>query len=107
MKEISTKIIEPLKNGLETDKVEVVQKQLGFFGRRNVADKYYGNYGTVTYEEIDNFLNSQQTELDKEIKTLNAIINTGETGVTINKGAKSDPDKKVEQLSEELNKLSE
>ena len=98
MKEISTKIIEPLKNGLETDKVEVVQKQLGF---------YYGNYGTVTYEEIDNFLNSQQTELDKEIKTLNAIINTGETGVTINKGAKSDPDKKVEQLSEELNKLSE
>jgi Sec-independent protein translocase protein TatA len=106
-KEISDKVIDPLKNGLTKDQVEKVQRSLDFFKRDNVPEQYYGEFGQKTYTEIETFLNNKQTELDKEIKALNTIVNP-EGATTETKGNDDKPlatDKTVEELFKEVENI--
>jgi hypothetical protein len=76
------KIINTLENGLTNDRITQVQKNLNFFKRRNIEEKFYGTVGQTTQEEIEKFTNNKINELDtqiesllnkKEVKSTNAI----------------------------------
>ncbi|WP_287727060.1 hypothetical protein [Microcystis sp. M061S2] len=70
---ISQKVITPFKQGLTRDAIENVQKQLDFFGRREISPRYYGNFGKDTFEEITKFLQDKQKLLEYDIQKLNSL----------------------------------
>ncbi|WP_152980447.1 hypothetical protein [Cylindrospermopsis sp. CR12] len=67
-----------LENGLEPKGVTGIQKYLGFFAKKKVNKKYYGNFGKTTQEEIEKFTNAKIQQLEKEITTIQSL--TGKTG---------------------------
>lgn len=62
-----------LEDGLKKNGVTGIQKYLGFFARRRVNNKYYGNFGETTQEEIEKFTNKKIQELEKEIKIISSL----------------------------------
>jgi|GEM_PF-1398671 len=67
-----------LENGLKPKGVTGIQKYLGFFAKKKVNKKYYGNFGKTTQEEIEKFTNAKIQQLEKEITTIQSL--TGKTG---------------------------
>ncbi|MGJ0605806.1 hypothetical protein [Cylindrospermopsis raciborskii] len=68
-----------LEKGLEPKGVTGIQKYLGFFAKKKVNKKYYGNFGKTTQEEIEKFTNAKIQQLEKEITTIQSL--TGKTGI--------------------------
>ena len=62
-----------LEDGLKKNGVTGIQKYLGFFAKRRVNNKYYGNFGETTQEEIEKFTNKKIQELEKEIKIISSL----------------------------------
>lgn len=75
------KILKPLRDGFSNKgNITQIQKELGFFQKRNIPDRYYGTFGKTTQEELEIFTNNKLEELEKQIKSLNSAVNT--QGVT-------------------------
>lgn len=100
LNEISDKLIKPLENGFNDKSVETVQKNLDIFNKQEppIESKWYGFFGEVTYNEINNFLNEKQTEIESQIASLNQIV--APTGLPPSQD-------RVEQLSKEVKKVQE
>ncbi|MCZ2202681.1 MAG: hypothetical protein O1I87_12165 [Cylindrospermopsis raciborskii PAMP2012] len=62
-----------LEDGLKKNGVTGIQKYLGFFAKRRVNNKYYGNFGETTQQEIEKFTNKKIQELEKEIKIISSL----------------------------------
>jgi len=76
------KIIKPLENGLTNNKITQVQKDLNFFKRRNIEEKFYGTVGKTTQEEIEKFTNNKIKELNTQIVSLESLLNKKEVKST-------------------------
>jgi hypothetical protein len=71
--EISRQVIDPFKQGFNRRSIENVQRNLNFFEKNNISDKYYGNFGPATFTEITKFLHDEQKSLEYNIKELNSL----------------------------------
>ncbi|MTJ52374.1 hypothetical protein FJR38_06670 [Anabaena sp. UHCC 0253] len=106
------KIITPLEKGLTENGVSQVQKDLGFFSRRKIADTFYGNLGVTTQEEIELFTTNKIQELDKQILSLQQLINQQpfieKTSQIVNSNQvnNSNSELEIRELKNHLNRLS-
>lgn len=67
-------ILLPLKNGLTQDGVKQVQKKLNFFSRRNISQKFYGDFGSTTQEEVNLFTQKNLDKLDNQFLDLQHLV---------------------------------
>jgi hypothetical protein len=70
------RIIKPLNKGLTKNAVTQVQKDLGFFPRRKIDERFYGTFGLTTQEELEKFTTQKIQELEPEINTLESLSNS-------------------------------
>jgi hypothetical protein len=81
-KELSSKVLKPLENGLDKQAIEQVQKSLDFFRQENTPDRYYGNWGPQTRKYTTIFLEENAKKLATNIQNLEKTINPDVTSTS-------------------------
>lgn len=113
-KELSSKVLKPLENGLDKQAIEQVQKSLDFFRQENTPDRFYGNWGLQTRKYTTIFLEENAKKLATNIQNLEKTINSDVTSTSPRPSTTPTPilpqkstvsPEQVKFLTEEVNNL--
>ncbi|MBD2663529.1 hypothetical protein B6N60_03425 [Richelia sinica FACHB-800] len=108
--------VEPLKDGLKTEGVTKVQRQLASFDGESVPKNYDGKFGPATQSKINNFLNINIDALEKESNQIKTNFQKGldpqnklpieNLPATTNTDVITELHSRVNTLKNDINKLS-
>jgi hypothetical protein len=78
-KELSSKVLKPLENGLEEQAIKEIQKNLKIFETEKIDPKHYGSWADKTKYYTTNFLEENAKKLATNIQDLERAVNSNET----------------------------
>lgn len=113
-KELSSKVLKPLENGLDKQAIEQVQKSLDFFRSDDTPDRFYGSWGPKTRKYTTICLEENANKLATNIQNLEKTINSDVTSTSPRPSTTPTPilpqkstvsPEQVKFLTEEVNNL--